>query len=68
MFVGVFELLEANERQVNAGRDYIQTMLDYWVFRSELEKAIGKRLPTGPMQPVVVEDIKSAPAMHHHRE
>lgn len=68
MFVGVFELLEAKHRQVNAGRDYIQAMLDYWVSRSELEKAIGKRLPTGPLPPVVVEDTKSVPGMHHHRE
>ncbi len=47
MFLGVFELLEAKQAQIDAGRDYIEAVKDYWITRSELEKVLGRRLPRG---------------------
>ena len=45
MFVGVFQLLQAKQAQINAGREYIESLRDYWVARAELEKQVGGRLP-----------------------
>jgi cobalt-zinc-cadmium efflux system outer membrane protein len=47
MLVGVFQLLEAKRDQIEAGREYIQALRDYWIDRSDLERAVGGRLPDG---------------------
>lgn len=41
MLIGVYELLLAKQNQVNAGREYIETLRDYWIARSDLERAVG---------------------------
>ncbi len=43
MQVGVFQLLRAQERQIDLGRRYIQTLRDYWTARSELEQLLMGR-------------------------
>jgi outer membrane protein, heavy metal efflux system len=45
MLVGVFQLLQAKREQIEAGSDYIKALHDYWIARTELERAIGGRLP-----------------------
>jgi cobalt-zinc-cadmium efflux system outer membrane protein len=47
MQIGVFQLLQAKQAQIDAGREYIESLRDYWVAHCELEKALGGRLP-GP--------------------
>lgn len=44
MFVGVFQLLQAKQAQIDAGREYIESQREYWIARSELERAVGGRL------------------------
>ncbi|HHT9148612.1 MAG TPA: TolC family protein, partial [Candidatus Wujingus californicus] len=44
MLIGVYELLLAKQNQINAGREYIETLRDYWIARSDLERAVGGRL------------------------
>jgi cobalt-zinc-cadmium efflux system outer membrane protein len=66
MFVGVFQLLEAKQDQIDAARDYILALADYWLARTELEKVLGRRIPTGELQPNSVGEPKAAPTMHHH--
>jgi outer membrane protein, heavy metal efflux system len=53
MYVGVFQLLQAKEEQLNTSREYIEALRDYWIARAELEQAIGSRLPavTSTTQP-----------------
>ena len=41
MQIGLNVVLQAKQNQVNAYRDYIEAVRDYWVARSELELAIG---------------------------
>lgn len=48
MQVGVFQLLQARQAQIDAGREYIETLREYWVARAQLEKALGGRLPDAP--------------------
>lgn len=66
MFVGVFDLLEAREEQIDAGRDYIESLAEYWAARTELERVIGRRLPTGMLRPSSVGEPKQPPMTHHH--
>lgn len=66
MFVGVFDLLLARQEQIDSGRDYIETLDDYWAARTELERVLGKRLPAGELRPSSVEEPKQTPATHHH--
>ncbi|MFO0982470.1 MAG: TolC family protein [Planctomycetota bacterium] len=44
MQVGVFALLEAKRAEVDSGREYIETLRDFWVSRSELERELGGKL------------------------
>lgn len=41
MLIGVYELLLAKQNQINAGREYIEALQNYWIARSELEHAVG---------------------------
>jgi outer membrane protein, heavy metal efflux system len=47
MLIGVYQLLAAKQAEVNAYREYIEMVRDYWVARSELERAVGGRLDEG---------------------
>lgn len=44
MLIGVYELLLAKQNQINAGREYIEALRDYWITKSDLEHAAGGRL------------------------
>ena len=45
MLAGVFQLLEARKDQARAERGAIDALRDYWLVRTELERAIAARLP-----------------------
>ena len=47
MLVGVYQLLAAKQNEVNASREYIETVRDYWIARAALDRAAGGRV-TGP--------------------
>ncbi|HXE55759.1 MAG TPA: TolC family protein [Tepidisphaeraceae bacterium] len=52
MFVSVFQLLEAKRDEIDAAVQYIKALRTYWTSRTELERAVGGRLPPGePIQP-----------------
>ena len=44
MLIGVYELLQAKQDEIDAYRGYIEAVRDYWVARSDLERAVGGRL------------------------
>jgi outer membrane protein, heavy metal efflux system len=44
MLLGVYQLLAAKQAEVNAYREYIEAVRDYWIARSELERATGGRV------------------------
>ena len=46
MLLGVYQLIQAKQGEVNAYRDYIEAVRDYWIARAELDRAIGGRLGT----------------------
>jgi cobalt-zinc-cadmium efflux system outer membrane protein len=45
MLLGVFQLLEARRGEIDAGRQYIESLRDYWMARTDLERAVGGKLP-----------------------
>jgi cobalt-zinc-cadmium efflux system outer membrane protein len=44
MQVGIFQLLLAKHQQINAGLQYIDTLRDFWLARTELEQALSGSL------------------------
>jgi len=51
MFVSAFELLQTKRDQVEAGRQYIEAVRDYWIARSQLQQIAGGRLVRGGIAP-----------------
>lgn len=45
MQVGIFQLLNAQQRQIQAARQYINALRDYWLARTQLEQILNGRLP-----------------------
>ncbi len=68
ILVGVFQLLEAKRGEIDAGRKYIDALTDYWVSRTELERATGAELPSAGSTPapVPMEPRPESPSTHHH--
>ncbi len=46
MLLGAFQLLLAKQNEITAEREHIESLTDYWITRSELERAVGGNLPT----------------------
>ena len=44
MVIGVFQLLQAKRDEIETGRRYVEALTDYWVARTELERAVGGEL------------------------
>ena len=49
--IGVFQLLLARREQIEAYRNYLEAVRDYWTARAELERAAGGSLVTPQAQP-----------------
>lgn len=41
MQIGVVQLLKAKQEEIDSGRGYIEALRDYWVSKSDLERAVG---------------------------
>ena len=46
MLVGVFQLLQAKQDEINAQREFLEAQRDYWIVRTELDHALGGGLAT----------------------
>jgi cobalt-zinc-cadmium efflux system outer membrane protein len=63
MLTGVYQLLAAKQAEINAYREYIETVRDYWIARAELERAVGGRLGAPP--PIAAEVAPAVPPPPH---
>ena len=62
MLYSPYLLLQAKQNEVNAYREYIESVRDYWIARSDLERIIGGPIPGAtPPQPAP----SSAPSEPH---
>ncbi|HTE04923.1 MAG TPA: TolC family protein [Planctomycetota bacterium] len=78
MQLGVFELLGARRAQVDAGRQSVEALREYWLARTELERAVGGSLPgvpaaagtppqvVPPLQPAAPAPAPAQTPQHHH--
>lgn len=59
MQLGIFQLLQAKQEEIEAGGAYVQTLQAYWVAHARLARAAGGRLPPPvPPEPEEVEDLE----------
>lgn len=49
MLQGVFRLLESKKDEIEAEREYIEALKNYWIARTELERSVGGKLPESGM-------------------
>ena len=76
MLAGIFQLLQAKQGEIDAGREYVEALQNYWVARTELERAVGGRLAGSgaATQPATPSETGQPPAtkpaqqehQHHH--
>jgi len=69
MLLGVYQLLLAKQNEVNAYREYVESVRGYWIARSDLERAVGGRLsPTapGPPAPATAPPAPAPAPQHEH--
>ncbi len=59
MLLGVYQLIAAKQSEFDAYRETIEAVRDYWIARSDLERAIGRRL--GPPAPTTAPPPAKAP-------
>ena len=71
MLIGVYQLLQAKQDEIDAYRGYIEAVRDYWVARSDLERAVGGSLAPAAdrnvsrLAPVQAES-KESEQLHRH--
>ncbi len=51
MLLGVYQLILAKREEAEAYRGYVESVRDYWIARTELDRAVGGRLPEAPGTP-----------------
>jgi outer membrane protein, heavy metal efflux system len=75
MLAGVYQLLNAKQKEVHARREYIESLKDYWTALAELERAVGGKLEIPVSKPKEKETSEEKPASppnetmdhsHHH--
>ena len=45
MLVGIFQLLQAKQQEIDTGKQYIDALRDYWIARAQLTQLLDGRLP-----------------------
>lgn len=71
MLLGVYQLIQAKQSEFEAYREYIEALRDYWIARSDLERAIGGRLAAASSSSSSTANpgastVAAPPAAHSH--
>ncbi len=68
MLLGVYQLIQAKQGEYEAYREYIEALRDYWIARSDLERAVGGRVGAGPTFDAApgTTTVAPPPATHQH--
>lgn len=62
MLEDVYELLDATREQIEAGREYVETLSEFWVAHAELTQLLGGRLPDTPAATAKAEAAAPTPS------
>ena len=46
MLTGAFDLIMARQQEFEAYQKYLEALRDYWMFRSDMQRSLGGRLPS----------------------
>ena len=65
MLLGVYHLIMAKQTEFTTYREYIEALRDYWMARSDLERAIGGRIDRPRALPPGTTSV-APPAEHSH--
>lgn len=69
MLLGVYQLIQAKQSEYDAYREYIEALRDYWIARSDLERAVGGRLGSPARATAATVHpgaVVAPPAAHSH--
>ncbi len=70
MLIGVFQLLQAKRDEIDTGRRYVEALTEYWVARTDLERAVGSELALAshapPAAPASGDPAPPTHQHHHH--
>jgi outer membrane protein, heavy metal efflux system len=62
MLEDVYELLDATREQIDAGREYVATLSEFWVASAELTQLLGGKLPATPAAMATAETVPTPSA------
>ena len=68
MLLGVYDLLRAKREEATARRDLVEAIRDYWLGRSDLERAVGGKLPMMEHSESDISDDSQEPAGEENKE
>jgi len=66
MLLGVYQLIQAKQSEYDAYREYIEALRDYWIARSDLERAAGTRVGAPPANSPTATVAAPPPSGHTH--
>ena len=67
MQVGAFQLLAAKQQEIEAGRQYVETVRDYWLARTELDQLLcGRRARFEPPESLAVVSLPECSTEQAH--
>lgn len=61
MQIGVFQLLQAKRNQIEAGRRYIEDLLDYWLASTEVESILWGHVTEFGMETTALDSVVGSP-------
>ena len=66
MLLGVYQLIQSKQGEYDGYREYIEAVRDYWIARSDLERAIGGRIGVSkPNEPTDASTVAPPPPSTH---
>lgn len=65
MLVGVYDLLEAKKEEVEIHHKFVESLKEYWIIRSHLERLIGEKIAFSPMD-AQMSDTQNQPSDSEH--
>jgi cobalt-zinc-cadmium efflux system outer membrane protein len=68
MLLGVYQLIQAKQAEFDSYREYIEALRDYWIARSDLERATGTRIGAAPDTSPGTSTVAVPPPQQHQHQ
>jgi cobalt-zinc-cadmium efflux system outer membrane protein len=69
MLLGVYQLIQAKQNEIASYREYIETVRDYWIAKTDLQRAVGgtRSVASNPSAPPTPDKATDDHSTHQHR-